>query len=184
MAPTVATRRPSRRTWRRVAALGALVVIIFCGVTVSGALTATDLAGGTESIRLARETFVNGLGDLVDVDNHRLVLQAADENAKGDTAPGVEAASSGYPDVGTALIQDNYSYVFDMHEVAADNWQVGDDFTIQVYGFDGVDSTLLGTLYSKQDTAEAGDIEGVMVSIDSGSTDQYAITFNIVISRQ
>ena len=184
MVSTITAERASRPIWRRTAVLVALAFVVSSGMTIGGALTATDLGGGTESIRLARETFANGLEDIVDVDNHQLLLQGSDETAAGDSAPGVEAAAAAYPDAHTALIQDNYTYAFDMHEVAVDSWQNGDDFTIQVYGWDGASSNLLGTLYSKQDTVENSDIEGVAVSVDSGSTDQYALTYSIVLSRQ
>ncbi len=171
-------------TWRRLVMLAALLAIVSSSIAAATSLTATDLGGGTESIRLARETFANGLEDIIDVDNHQLVLQGSDESAAGDSAPGVEAAIAAYPDVRTDLVTDNYTYIFDMHEVAIDSWQSGDDFTIKVYGYDGAVSNLLSTLYCKQDTVDDSNIEGVTVSVDSGTTDEYALTYGIVLARQ
>ena len=171
--------------WRwRIVALAAVVALLYSSFALVNTLTGTDLGGGTESVKLARETFANGLEDIVDVDNHQLVLQGSDESTVGDSAPGVEAAVAAYPDVRTALVTNNYTYIFHMHELAVDSWQNGDDFTIQVYGWDGASSNLLGTLYTKQDTVNNSSIEGVTVSVDSGSTDQSALTYSIVISRQ
>ena len=185
MATTATARRPSSQIRRRIAAVVLLVALVYSGVAIGQALTATDLGNsGTESIRLERETFANGLEDIIDVDNHELVLQVGDETALGDTPPGVEAKRVPYAAVRTNLTDGNYTYTFDMHELAIGSWQSGDDFTIQVYGFDGVDTSLLGTLYTKQNAVYPNDLEGAVVSIDSGSTDQYALTFSIVISRQ
>ena len=112
------------------------------------------------------------------------MLQGGDESAAGDAAPGVEATTAVYPDVRTDLLTGNYTYVFDMQEVAVDSWQNGDDFVIEVYGYDGSDSNLLATLYSKQDTVDDSNIEGVTVSVDSGTSNQYALTYGIVLVRQ
>ena len=185
MAATVATRLPSSQIRRRIAALVALVALVYSGVTIGQALTATDLGNsGTESIRLARETFTNGLAHLIAVDNHQLVLQVGNETALGDTPPGVEAKKVPYATVRTNLTDGNYTYSFSMHEHAVGSWQPGDDFTIQVYGYDGVDTSLLATLYTRQNASFPNDFEGAVISIDSGTTDQYAITFSIVIARQ
>ena len=185
MATTATARRPSSQIRRRIAAVVLLVALVYSGVAIGQALTATDLGNsGTESIRLERETFANGLEDLVDVDNHQLVLQSSNQPAIGNSPPGVEAAVAAYPGARTALVINNYTYIFDMHELTIGGWQAGDDFTIQVYGWDGASSNLLGTLYSKQDGVNDSSIEGVTVSVDSGSTDQYALTYSIVISRQ
>jgi len=184
MARTATARRGSSQIWYRTLALAVLAAAIYSGMTVGGALTATDLGGGTESIRLGRETFANGFEDIVDADNHQLVLQVGNETAVGDSAPGVDVNKAPYPDVRTDLTDGNYTYVFDLHEPAIGSWQDEDDLRIQVYGYDGVDTTLLGTLYAKQDFVRENKVEGVTVSIDSGTTDEYALTFSIVLSRQ
>ena len=185
MARIATARRGSSQIWYRTLALAVLAAVIYSGVAISQALTATDLGGGTESIRIERETFETGLEDILVVDNRQLVLQATDETAAGDTPPGVEAATAPYPDVRTSLTTGNYTFAFDVHEIINDGWQKGvDNFTYQVYGYDGVDTTLLATLYSQQDKERSQAIEGVTVSVDSGSTVQDAITFSIVVSRQ
>ena len=187
MATTATARRPSGQVRRRIAALVLLVALVYSGVAIGQALTATDLGNsGTEAIRHERETFANGLEDVIDVDNHQLVLQATDETAAGDVPPGVEANSAAYPDVRTSLTTGNYTYMFDMHELTIGGWtnDLPDNFTIQVYGYDGASTTLLATLYSQQAQEKTQAIEGVTVSVDSGSTDQYALTYSIVISRQ
>jgi len=185
MATTATARRPSGQVRRRIAALVALVALVYSGVAIGQALTATDLGNsGTESIRLERETFANGLEDIIDADNHQLVLQVGDETALGDTPPGIEAKRVPYATVRTNLTDGNYTYTFGMHEHTVGSWQSGDDFTIQVYGWDGASSNLLGTLYTKQNAVYPNDLEGAVVSVDSGSTDQYALTYSIVLSRQ
>ena len=185
MATTATARRPSSQIRRRITALVALVALVYSGVAIGQALTATDLGNsGTESIRLARENFSNGLAYLIAVDAHQLVLQVGNETALGDTPPGIEAKRVPYAIVRTNLTDGNYTYTFAMHELAIGSWQPGDDFTIQVYGWDGASSNLLGTLYTKQNASFPSDYEGAVVSVDSGSTDQYALTYSIVLSRQ
>jgi len=187
MATTATARRPSGQVRRRIAALVLLVALVYSGVAIGQALTATDLGNsGTEAIKLERETFETGLEDILVVDNRQLELQASDETAAGDTPPGVEANTAAYPDVRTSLTTGNYTYMFDMHELTVGSWtnDLPDNFTIQVYGYDGASTTLLATLYSKQAQEKTQAIEGVTVSVDSGSTVQDAITWSIAISRQ
>ena len=176
--------RPSPAFGKVAAVAGLLVLIIALGATGVATLESDDLGGGPEPIKLADETFVeNGLDDLVDVDNNQIFEQPNPKQSAGTIPPGIESFSV-FPDARTSLTKNNYVYSFEVKEQQPDSWQIGDDFQVRVWGWNGVSPTLLGTVYVKQSLVQDTEIEGVNVLIDSGSTDPYAYVWSIVISRQ
>lgn len=168
----------------RATLFGLVGALLMTGVVVGYAnVSATDLGSGNEEISLAFNTFVNDAE--VTVENSTIGIVTAAASAVGDSAPGVEAAVATFPAVNNALVVDNYSYSFDMRETAAGDWLVNEDFRIKVYGYNstGPTSTLLGTFYTKQVTADAG-TEGVRVTVDLASSTSIPDHFDIIIDRQ
>lgn len=165
--------RQARVGW----ALLILAAIAGAAIVDVGAQDSINL--GSIDYALESQKFVgNGLEVLVAVRQKTIALSATG-TAAGTSPPGIEATDA-LPDAQTALVASNYEFRFEMKEVVATSWQSGDNFRIDVSG----NGTLLGTVYSKQATANDSTIEGVTVHIDSGSTDKYLYAWSIEISRQ
>ena len=170
--------------FKRAALLGLAGAFLTTGfVVVYANITATDLGSGNEEISLSVNTFVDDTE--ITVENSAIGIVTAAASAAGDSAPGVEPTVSTFPAVNNALVVDNYSYSFDMRESAAGDWLVGEDIRIRVYGYNstGPASTLLTTLYTDQNTADAG-TEGVAVTVDLGLTSSIYDHFDIIVDRQ
>ena len=168
----------------RATLLGLVGALLMTGfVTVYTNVSATSLGSGDDKISLAFNTFVNDTE--VTVENSSISVVTSGASAAGESSPGVEAGVATFPAVNNTLIVDNYSYSFDVRESAANDWLVGEDLRIRVYGYDasGPTSTLLGTFYTKQVTADAG-TEGVRVTVDLGSATSIPDHFDIIIERQ
>ena len=181
-----------RRIWEqapqaiyRAVLLGLVAAVLTGFVVVYANIGATDLGGGDENIDLSVNTFV---GDTeVTVSNSEISIVAATAAAAGESPPGVEADVSTFPAVNNALTADNYSYTFEMKETADGDWLTGESFRIRVYGYDstGPTSTLLTTLYAKQDTDNAAAaVEGVTVTVDLGTSTSIYDHFDIIVDRQ
>ena len=169
---------------RRATLFGLVGALLMTGfVTVYANISTTDLGTGDDEISLAFNTFVND--SEVTVENSSIDIVTAAASAVGDSAPGVESAVATFPAVNNALVVDNYSYSFDMRETASGDWLANENFKIKVFGYNstGPTSTLLGTFYSKQITADAG-TEGVRVTVDLASSSSIPDHFDIIIERQ
>ena len=164
-------------------AAGAIVT----SVVVVNTLTATDIGAGNQQIDLAFNVFVDDTDTTVATSTASgIVVIASDTTAAGTSAPGVEPASGTFTAVNNTLNADNYGYKFDVKESGNDTWSVGEDMRIEVYGYltSSDTSLLLTTLYSDQNSAEAGAIEGVAVTVDLGSTSQIYDNIDIIVTRQ
>jgi hypothetical protein len=71
-----------------------------------------------------------------------------------------------------------------LKEAAANSLQAGENFKIEVYRDDGSSTSLVATLYMKQDTVDDASVEGVTVQAYTGLTDVLGDVFSIVITRQ
>lgn len=163
----------------------------FVGAVLTGFIVAyanigaTDLGGGDENVDLSVNTFV---GDTeVTVANSDISIVAATGAAAGTTPTGVETDVTTFPAVNNALTADNYSYTFEMKETSDGDWLAGESFRIRVYGYDssGPTTTLLATLYAKQDVNNAAaSVEGVKVTVDLGTSSSIYDHFDIIVDRQ
>ena len=172
---------PSGRGRLRAAwALLIIVAVATAAIADVRTQTSINLVPLDIDYRLYQQAWVgNGLESIVAVRNKAITLTTKNRAAAGTSPPGVEAAKQ-LPNVRTALVKNNYEFTFEMQEVAAVSWQVGDNFKIEVIR----DGTVHATLYSKQETVDDGNVEGVTVHVDSGSTDKYLYAWSIEISRQ
>ena len=163
----------------------------FVGAVLTGFIVAyanigaTDVGGGTESIDLSVNSFV---GDTeVTVANSDIGIVSASGAAAGTSPSGVEANVVTFPAVNNALTADNYSYTFEVKETSNGDWLAGESFRIRVYGYDsaGPTTTLLTTLYAKQDANNAAAaVEGVQVTVDLGTASSIYDHFDIIVDRQ
>ena len=99
----------------------------------------------------------------------------------------MEANVATYPAVNNALTADNYSYTFEVKETSDGDWLAGESFRIRVYGYDsaGPTTTLLTTLYARQDTNNAAAaVEGVQATVDLGTASSIYDHFDIIVDRQ
>ena len=171
--------------FKRAALFGLVGAILTTGIVVGYAnITATDLGTGNDEVKLAVKTFVDDTE--VTLDNTVLGIVSTTGGAVGDTTGGaVETVVATYAAVNNALTADNYFYSFDLHETVANDWLAGEKFKIQVFGYNssGSTSTLLATLYTKQDTAVDATIEGVRVTVDLGSSTSINDNFDIIVER-
>lgn len=169
----------------RAILLGILGAIVTGFIVAYANVGATDLGGGDENIDLSVNTFV---GDVeVTVENSEVAIVTANASAAGSTATGVEADTATFPAVNNTLNAGNYSYTFNVRETSDGDWLAGESFRIRVYGYDasGPSTTLLATLYAKQDTNNAAAaVEGVKVTIDLGLSTAIFDKFDIIIDRQ
>ena len=160
------------------AAWALLIIVAVATAAIAGARTQTSINLGSIDHRLYTQTWVgNGLEDIVAVGNKSIALSLAG-SAVGTSPPGVEADHP-LPNAQTELVLNNYEFTFEVTEVAGGSWLKGDNFKIEVIR----DGTVHATLYSKQDKKK-GVVEGVIVHVDSGSTDKYLYAWGIEISRQ
>ena len=176
----------SPKALRRAIILGMVAALLTSSAVVYTAISATDLnpgGAGDEDIALAVNTYV--LDTEVTIQDPDLKITLATLTATGTTTPGDEPTSS-FPEVRTALTADNYAYTFRVQEAAVADWLTGEDFRIRIYGFDssGPTTVQLGTLYIDQNTAEAGSVEGVQVTVDLGSGTQVYDNYDIIVDRQ
>jgi hypothetical protein len=173
------------KTLFRAILLGVFGAIVTGFIVAYANVGATDLGGGDENIDLSVNTFV---GDVeVTVENSEIAIVTATAAAAGNTPTGVEADVSTFPSVNNALNAGNYGYTFTMRETANGDWLASESFRIRVYGYDsaGPTTSLLATLYVKQDTNNAAAaVEGVLVTIDLGLTNAIYDKFDIIVDRQ
>ncbi|MFQ6029263.1 MAG: hypothetical protein ACE5Q6_17440 [Dehalococcoidia bacterium] len=173
------------KAFYRAILLGILGAIITGFIVAYANVGATDLGGGDEDIDLSVNTFV---GDIeVTVENSEVAIVTANAAAAGTTPTGVEANVATFPLVNNVLNAGNYSYTFNMRETADGDWLAGESFRIRVYGYDssGPVTSLLATLYSKQDTDNAAAaVEGVKVTVDLGMSSAIYDKFDIIVDRQ
>lgn len=173
---------------RQAVIFGAAGAIVTSAVVVN-TLTATDIGHdgtGNQQIDLAFNIFVEDTDTTVATTTATgIVVIPSNASAAGTSAPGVEPAAS-FGAVNNTLNADNYGYKFDVKESGIDTWSVGEDLRIEVYGYltSSDTSLLLTTLYTDQATAEAGDVEGVTVTVDLGSTSVIYDNIDIIVTRQ
>ena len=161
-----------------VATALAFVTALFSVAVVS---TVTSSSLGSSSIKLFAETFTDDSS--VTIVGKAITKASGNVAANGTSPPGVEAAV-GNPKANNALAKRNFVYAFDVEETSADSWQLGDRFEVDVYMDDGVSTTLLATVYIKQDAVDDASIEGVAVEVDTGSSQVLGNAFSAVITRQ
>ncbi len=163
----------------RRAILLALIGAVMMSLTVAYTVSSTNL--GNRGLTLAYETFSDD-ADVV-VASKRIFKQRSNAAAAGESAPGVEA-SSALPQVNNALQKNKWAYEFEVKEAAANSFQSGENFKIEVYMDDGTTNDLLATLYMKQDTVDDGNVEGVTVTVNTGEGKVVGDVFSIIITRQ
>jgi hypothetical protein len=93
-------------------------------------------------------------------------LSLVNGSATGQTSGAAVEASLLNPSLNTALTSGDWYYSFTVKETGATAWNSSTTYTVTVYG----DGVLLGTLYFKNATADAINIEGVTVKVDVGSS--------------
>ena len=73
-----------------------------------------------------------------------------------------------------------------MREASVVSWNTNEDIRIRIWGYDtvGPTSTLLGTLYAQQASADAANLEGVTATLDLASASETYDSYNIIIDRQ
>jgi hypothetical protein len=168
-------------TFRRSVLFG-MIGAVLTGFMVVNTLTSISL--GTSPIKLGNDNFSDD-PDLV-VSAKRLFNEISIVTAEGTGPPGVEAAS-GLPRVTNGqseLLFARYLYEFELKEAAANSLQAGENFKIEIYRDDGSSTSLVATLYMKQDTVDDASVEGVTVQAYTGLTDVLGDVFSIVITRQ
>lgn len=161
---------------KRAAILG-FIALLWSSFVVAQAVTSTS---STESVFLANQTFTSDPD--VSIAWQGLLKAGSNQSAAGTSVPGVEA-TGGMPESRTALIKNNFIYIFQLKEVANTSWSAGRQYRADVYGDDGTNTILLGTLYFQNATADAGSIEGVTIKVDQGSSTSTYDSFTIVVTR-
>lgn len=146
----------------------------FAGV---GTFTSTSQ---TSTVKLSNETFTNDPD--VAITFLGISKAASTQATAGNTAPGVEATSA-LPSVQTALTKNNYVYSFDFKEAAVTSWPSARQYKIEIYGDDGTNVNLLATLYTQQAVADAANIDGVKVKVDTGSSSTANDSYSIIVTR-
>ena len=176
----------NRKALRRAIILGALTALLTSSMVVYTTISATDLnpgGAGDEDIAIAVNTYV--VDTEITIQDPDLKITFTTQTATGTTTPGDEPTSS-FPEVRTALTADNYAHTFRVQEAGVADWLTSEDFRVRVYGHDasGPTTTQLGTLYIDQNTAEAGSVEGVQVTVDLGSSTVVYDNYDIIVDRQ
>ena len=172
---------PLRKLLKARVALVTALAFLTALFSVAVVSTVTSSSLGSSSIKLFTETFTDDTS--VTVIGKAITKASANAAANGTAPPGVEAAV-GNPKANNALARRNFVYAFDLRETAVDSWQFGDAFQVDVYMDDGVSTTLLATVYVKQDTVDDASIEGVAIEVDTGSPQVWGDAFSAVITRQ
>ena len=139
--------------------------------------TVTSSSLGTGSIKLGNEGFtsdatvtLNGLG---------AQLGTTTAGALGGASPGEEATTPLGP-VNNSLTAGNYVYKFEVKETLSGDWtgSPNEIYRIEVYG----DNVLLTTLFTTQSTA-VGTVEGVVVTVDVGSSTTIPDEFDVIVTK-
>ena len=146
---------PRRASTGRVL-FGFIIRAFLMSVTVAYTLTSTNL--GTSTIKLAKETFSDDT-DVVVASNGIYKQRGTGLTASGDVAPGVESDNT-LPVVTNGGGKNRYVYEFEVKEAASNSLSFGENLKIQVYLSDGASTSLLATLYMKQDMVNDVSVEG------------------------
>ena len=180
MANTSYIKRIAPAGLRRAILFG-VVGAFLMGFMVVNTITSNNL--GSNNIKLGKEGFSDD-ADLVISAKQIYKLTTADAGpAVGDSAPGGESTSA-LPRINNALVKNKYAYEFEVKEAAVDSLQSGENFKIEVYMDDGTTTSLIATLYMKQDTVDDGSVEGVTVTANTGLPNVVGDLFSIIITRQ
>ena len=134
----------------------------------------------TSAVTLANETFTADVDSATTFKGLSKATTAA--AAAGATAPGVEATNV-LPVVQTALIKNNYVYTVEFKEAGITSWPAGRQYKIEVYGDDGTTVSLLATVYTQQATADASNIDGVTIKVDTGSASTTYNSYSIIVTK-
>ncbi len=172
---------PFREILKARVALATVLALLAGLSSVVVVSTVTSDSLGSSSIKLFAENFTDDSS--VTVVSKAITKASANAAASGTLLPGVEAAVV-YPTANNALARRNFVYALDVRETAADSWQLSDRFQVKVYMDNGSSTTLLATVYIKQDSVDDTSIEGVSVEIDTGSQQVWGDVFSTVITRQ
>ena len=153
---------------------------VLTGFILVNTVTSTNL--GTTNIRLAAESFVSD-ADVV-VEPHGILVGG------GDAAVGTTQATATEMETGivgklanTALPQDNFAYSILVKEAAVNSFLAGEVYKIEVYSNNGTTNILRGTLYCKQDSVDAGAVEGCQAAVDLGSTTSIDDSYNVIVTQ-
>ena len=166
----------------RRAFLFGLIGAVLTGFMVANAVTTTNL--GTTSISLDRETFSDDPDVFVTAQRIFKAINPQAGPPIGDTQPGIEATTA-LPLVQNTIVKKEFVFEFELKETAVDSFSAEENFKIEVYMDDGTSTSLIATLYMRQqDLVDDGAVEGVLVRASSGLTDVIGDVFSIVISRQ
>ena len=141
--------------------------------------------GFSSPIHQSTEQLSNTSGNLSDIRLIPLgiVLNPTDQASSGTTAPGVEAGVE-LPAIRTALIRGNLAYRFQAQEAEPGSWESADSFRIQVFSSSGEGISLLATLYVSVGSADPEVIEGVIATVDLGSTTIIPDQIEVVTQRR
>ena len=180
MAAIVTQQSTKGPQWRLYAIKG-LVLLAIIGV-LSQMITVVDTfslsEAGSTSFR-GGATFTDDAQVIVTPGGIHKIGQT--KTGSGDTAPGVEPTGALAP-VNNALVQNHYAYQFQVKEATVDSWRTGDKLEIKVYGDDAKSTSLLATLYIQQLNADATNVEGVIVTVDVGSSTFIPDRFDIIVA--
>ena len=180
--------RKSRQQWLTRVALRPYIVrglIAFVAISVlSQSFMVVDASlfanGGSTSFR-ATQAFSDDAGIVVTSTGIRKISSTS--SATGGSPLSVEATSP-LSAVNNALTQNHYAYKFQVQEASSSSWGVGQGFKIELYGDDGSSNSPLATLYIRQSQADPTNVEGVIATIDLGSSTSIPDRFDIIVTRQ
>jgi hypothetical protein len=162
--------------------IGSWIVPIVAGIFLVSAISSITEVSATGAG--GRTSFTASFSDDPDVAVTPMGISkiGASAAAVGAVAP-VEVAWD-VPALRSTLNRNNYAYRFKLEEKKANSFQLNENLKIEVYGDNGWATTLLATLYTQQAAVDDSKVEGVIVTIDLGSTTSAPDRFDIVVSRQ
>jgi hypothetical protein len=174
-----------------VLVFGLLVVLVIGNLPdESSTLVESELGSAPDSVRIGINSLPTNAS--VTTANAEVIRNEQTETATGDTLAGAVEATTSNPVVRTALVDSNYSYSFEVVEVAGtcpDCWATGNELRIKVFAqdldtSDWVDLTTGGEggLFVRQSSEDAG-IEGVTVVVDLSTRVNTYESFDVVIEE-
>ena len=177
---TPLNRRIASTGFHRAVLLG-LIGSLLMAVMVMNAVTTTNF--GNSAVKLTKETFSDDADVAVAAKRIFRIKNSDVAPPAGGSAPGVDITSA-LPQVNNNLTKNHYAYEFEVKESGGDTLGSAENLKIEVFMDDGSTTTLLATLYTQQTTLENGVVEGVTVTLDTGSSNVLGDLFSIFITRQ
>lgn len=162
-------RHPSMKAMA-VTLLGALVAVAALGC----AAQTYTVTSSTKIMRTLSEANVIDADTLVRPTG---VATGNNNAAAGLTCPGVEA-TTGNPNLRTALTNGHFNYSAVITEATGSSWTAGRIYRVQVYG----DGVLRATLFFQNATNAAG-VEGLTMTVGLGSATSYPSAYSVSVER-